>query len=456
MDTELWLGSLSLYQEYIAKQQVALFSEGAYNTEQAAPPEHFSLFGNVGVLDISGTLTNDTSWWSSFMGNTSYDSIRQGLIEAATHSDVHAIVLNIDSGGGTPNGLTDVANMVQEIRRQGTPVCAYSGGIMASAAYWLGASADTVVCGETATVGSIGVISVHKEYTDMMKKDGIKATVFRAGEEKALGNPYEKLTEKAKENIQSSLDALYSVFVNRIAEYRNVPVAYVLDNMAGGKEFIGQQALDVGLVDAVSTIDDLITQLQTKIDKQFAGKETSMPRTTRTLTQAQRDVMMEGVSSDAVLNLETVAPEVPEAVEDPSDTLKAQENTSSEETSQTDASLLSYLRTELSAKTTEVMSLNAQVVELTKEATALKAVHEPMRKLVAASIARMQIGLNIPMMDLSDLPAEVLLSQHTKVSELFCKKFPVGGIAALQAEDTTEDTSPVDVTYQTRLNQNKI
>jgi signal peptide peptidase SppA len=392
------------------------------------------------------------------MGNTSYNQIRRSLIEAATHSDAQAIVLNIDSGGGTPNGLSDVGDMVRQISASGIPVHSYSGGIMASAAYWLGSAAVRVHAGETADVGSIGVISIHKEYTDMFKKDGVKVTVFRAGDEKALSNPYEKLSDKAKENIQMQLDALYEVFINRIAEYRSVPANFVREHMADGREFIGQQALDAGLVDDITTLDDLINGLQSKIDNSNAGKESPMARSPRVLTQKQQDALMEGASTEAVLAIE-VAEEESELVPEAAVVLEIETEVALEVVASPviETELTTFLRAELSAKTQEILQLNTQLNSMTVEVAILKAVHDPMKKLVATSISRMQIGLGAPMMDLSDMPAEVILAQHAKVTEVFCSKFPVGGVAAIQVEEvSTVAAKPVSPSEAARLRQAKL
>jgi signal peptide peptidase SppA len=463
MDNELWLGSLSLYQADLAQQELVasalLAGTLSQNDYQDNTPENFTLFGNIAVIDVIGTLTNDDSWWTAMMGDTSYNQIRRSLIEAATHSDVQSIVLNIDSGGGTPNGLSDVGDMVRQITASGIPVHAYSGGIMASAAYWLGSSATRVHCGETANVGSIGVISIHKEYTDAFKKDGIKVTVFRAGEEKALSNPYEKLTEKARENIQAQIDALYDVFVTRIAEYRLVTPDFVRTHMADGREFIGQQAVDAGLADDITSLDDLITGLQSKIDKKTAGKETPMARKSTVLTQAQRDAMMEGVPTPVALAIEPTTE--PETTPEAEPTLEvpaadpALDTTPETVEPEAETNLVAFLRAELATKYKEVTDLTIQNATLNNDLNVLKTSHEPMKKLVATSISRMQIALGAPMMDMSDLPAEVVLAQHAKITQVFCNKFPVGGVAAVEVDEpqTPVSVSPVSAS---RMRQAKI
>ena len=466
MDHELWLGSLSLYKSYTdrsSKAQEAMLSgwgdEPDEHDDQCSEPDNFTLFDNVAVIDVTGTLTNDDSFWTRMMGDTSYNQIRRAQIEAATHQNVKCIVLNIDSGGGTPNGLADVADINQQISKLGIPVYAYTGGVMASAAYWLGASCDKVFCGETADVGSIGVISIHKEYTGMLKQDGIKATVMRAGSEKALGNPYETLSDKAKANIQDRIDTLYDVFINNIAKFRGYSPEYVKEKMADGKEFIGQQAYDIGLVDGITTLDSLIKDLQNK--HQPAGKETHDMATkkTRVLTQAMQDALLEGVATETVLASADPDEQPAESTEEQVEEVAATETTTELSTSPSpteQVGVVDFLRSELSSKTAEVIRLSTELESMKSKMAAMESVHDPMKKLVAASVGRMQVALGSTPIDMADMPAELVLAQHGKIMESFCKKFPVGGVASVQPEDNSVQTASVQPLNVAKLRQAKI
>jgi len=457
MDTILWLGSLSLYQEYIARREaVDNASLLSYAEQDTGSTYNFELLGNIGVIDVTNTLTNDDSIFTALMGDTSYNQIRKGLIEAFSNPDVHAILLNIDSGGGTPAGLDDIARLVKQVTAAGKPVYSYSGGTMASAAYYLGAAAAKVYAGEMATVGSIGVLSIHKDMSAMYNKDGIDVTVFRSGTEKALSNPYEKLTLQAKEVIQERMDTLYNVFVSTVAEFRHVSPEVVLNNMANGREFIGRQALDAGLIDGVMPLDSLIAQLQSAIDTNIHKEMTMRKKTTPVLSSAQLDMVMEGVAMEDAMEL---APsEVPTEVQAAEQEVEAVTELSiGSYIAKPSETIQSYLQSELSAKTSEVILLSTKVAEMEKELTTLKAVHDPMKELVAMSITRMQIGLGAPTMDFSSMPAELLLAQHAKIREVFCNKMPVGGMAAIQVDEDEPTVSPsVDQSYKTRLHQNRI
>ena len=107
---------------------------------------------------------------------------------------------------------------------------------------------------------------IHMDYSEMDKMDGIKTTYITAGKYKALGNNSEPLTLEAKEYFQDQLNFIYSIFVDSVARNRDVETEKVLMDMAEGKLFIGQQAMDAGLADQVGTIESAKDLVRTMID----------------------------------------------------------------------------------------------------------------------------------------------------------------------------------------------
>jgi len=105
------------------------------------------------------------------------------------------------------------------------------------------------------------VVLVHKEYTVMLEKAGIKATVFREGKYKALGNPYEKLTPLAKDTIQKKLSDYRQFFVEAVSKYRGLSEEFVSKQIATGAEFWGPEALRLGMVDKIMTLEAVVNQL---------------------------------------------------------------------------------------------------------------------------------------------------------------------------------------------------
>jgi len=471
METTLWLGSLSSYTEYLARREalnasLLAGSISASAMEDSDPPEHFTLFGNVAVIDVTGTLTNEDSWYSRWCGDTSYNQIRRALFEAYVNPSALAAIINWDTPGGTPNGLSDMGNLIRQFTAMGFPIDGYTGGQATSAGYWGMSACRRLYAGEVATVGSIGVITVHKDYTEMLKQDGIKATVIRSGDKKALGTPVEKLNDTARQSLQEHSDILHRVFSDRVAQYRKLSPEFVWENWADGSTWVGQKAADAGLIDRVTSLDDLIMAVQKEIDKRNqSGKDTNYManKNTPRLTAQQQAAILAGADVETVLSIEqqheieTVSdgtrPASEAPAEAPAPTTEAPES-DAEPAKAPESELVAFLRTSLSEKDKEILALTTQLNEANTKVAAFQATHEPMKKLVGLSIQKMQIALGGTPMDMSELPAETLLTQHERTLVTFSAKFRVGGVSAVQAEDeTTKDAAAVGLN-PARLQQN--
>ena len=194
------------------------------------------------------------------------------------------------------NGTEALSDIIFDSRKE-KPIVAYADGNMTSAAYWMGSAAEVVVAGPTSVLGSIGVLMIHTDYSEMDKRDGIKTTYLTAGKYKALGNSTEPLTLEAKEYFQNQLNYIYSIFVDSVARNRDVEAEKVLMDMAEGKLFIGQQAMDVGLVDRIGTIESAKGLIRTMIDDNnysFKAEDQKMDiKTTEQLAEAFPTLVLE-------------------------------------------------------------------------------------------------------------------------------------------------------------------
>jgi signal peptide peptidase SppA len=161
-------------------------------------------------------------------------------------------------------GTRAFGNLVYEARDI-KPVVAFGDSMMASAAYWIGSAAQQIIVEETAEVGSIGVVMVHYDWSKEDEMMGLKRTVLSAGKYKALGNDAEPLSDLAKEVFQSELDYIYTMFVDTIAKNRGVGVDYVLEHMADGRVFIGQQAVDAGLADMTGSFEEALSAAKSMV-----------------------------------------------------------------------------------------------------------------------------------------------------------------------------------------------
>ena len=165
---------------------------------------------------------------------------------------------------------------------------------MASAGVWIGTAADRVlITNKTDIVGSIGVVTQHIDRSERNRKMGIKVTEIFSGKFKRIASDHAPLSEDGREVIQAHLDYIYTIFVETVAEYRGVTVDDVLARMADGRQFIGQQAIDAGLVDDFATLTQLIGRLNTPSGaSKFAAVESSPP-TLREQWEGSKDLRAE-------------------------------------------------------------------------------------------------------------------------------------------------------------------
>jgi ClpP class serine protease len=158
--------------------------------------------------------------------------------------------------------------------------------MMASAAYWLGSSANGGVWAtRSADVGSIGVYQIHLDYSALVAAAGINAELFKTGEFKAMGHPYFALTEKQRTQLQLEVDTIFGEFVESVRLHRGG----VEDDVMQGQTFSGDAAIDAGLVDAlVRDRREMLEMIREDIgegsDYSISAKQRSAPVAT---TQAE-------------------------------------------------------------------------------------------------------------------------------------------------------------------------
>lgn len=217
--------------------------------------------GGVAMLSLRGLITPQPSFLSLlFGGGGGLQGFRAGLREAVAADDITAIVIDIDS----PGGSTDlVAETAAEIRaaRTSKPVVAVANTWAASAAYWLAAQADEVVVTPSGEVGSIGVFTIHDDISALNEQLGVKTTLISAGKYKIEGNPYEPLSDEARDALQVKVDEYYAMFVADVAKGRGATPAAVKGGYGEGRMVTAKQALDLGMADRVDTLEATIARL---------------------------------------------------------------------------------------------------------------------------------------------------------------------------------------------------
>lgn len=213
----------------------------------------------VAVIQIDGVLSKRMNLFSQISGGTSTQIIGSQFDAAMADDAVKAIVLAIDSPGGTVDGTQELADKIYNARGK-KPVLAYSDGMVASAAYWIASAADAIyISGDTTTVGSIGVIATHTDVSMANAQKGVKVTEVKAGKFKGMGSSNAPLG--AGESIlQAQVDHIYGVFLGTVARNLGVDVSKVATDMAEGRVFLGRNAIDAGLVAGVATFSNVVAQ----------------------------------------------------------------------------------------------------------------------------------------------------------------------------------------------------
>lgn len=203
----------------------------------------FSLGGTVAVIPIHGEIGYESS--NVMGGNSVNPDVIKGQIRLAEEdSSVNAILLDINSPGGTPVASEEIMNAVKNCKK---PVVAWISDTGASGAYLVASSADEIVASNSSWVGSIGVILDLTNLSDLYQKIGVTKYVIKGGKYKDIGADYRNLTPDERNMLQTMVDENYDNFIGIVAENRNLSKEYV-KSIAEGKIYTGKQAKDLKLI----------------------------------------------------------------------------------------------------------------------------------------------------------------------------------------------------------------
>ncbi|SFF14866.1 S49 family peptidase [Paracidovorax wautersii] len=234
--------------------------EARLNRPLASDQQEYTIQpGGVAVLQLSGVMAPKANLFMRVSGGISTQLATQQLESAAADPRVRSIVLAMDTPGGNVIGVPEFAQAIAELAAE-KPLVVHSSEQLASAGYWAGSAANAIyISGPVVTVGSIGVV-VDRSYNP---NSSTQQEHITAGRYKRISKANEPLSEEARAIVQADVDYVYTLFVDAVAANRGVTSDQVLEHMADGRVFRGQQAIDAGLVDGVSTLDALVASMAT-------------------------------------------------------------------------------------------------------------------------------------------------------------------------------------------------
>lgn len=209
----------------------------------------------VAVIYIQGTIFSGNV--AEGLGYATSEEITGNIHRAAADSGVKAIVLRIDSPGGSPAAAQEVVEEIKKVQAKGIPVVVSMGDLAASAAYYISAPTDYIIANPSTNTGSIGVIWVFQNMSLSYKEIGVDYYAAKSGEMKDMGSTWRGLTDQEKEYADSVVMESYENFVTEVSEGRNMPRSEV-KALADGRIYTGARAKELGLVDGFGNLYDAI------------------------------------------------------------------------------------------------------------------------------------------------------------------------------------------------------
>ncbi|MEC9376335.1 MAG: signal peptide peptidase SppA [Pseudomonadota bacterium] len=208
---------------------------------------------NVGVLVASGSIVDG----EAAPGSIGSASLSRLIREAANDETISAVVLQIDSPGGSMFASEVVHDQLQILREKGKPLIASMSSVAASGGYYISLPADEIWASDASISGSIGVGAIFPTFQRSLNALGVNIDGFGTSDLSGQFSGLQELNEKSKELLNISVSSAYDTFIAKVAEARGMEISEV-DQIARGRVWIGSDALQIGLIDYIGSIDKAI------------------------------------------------------------------------------------------------------------------------------------------------------------------------------------------------------
>lgn len=217
------------------------------------PGSLFSEHGDtVGIVRIEGPIY-DTGESSLFGGEALAQDIIDQLDSAADDPSIAAVVVRINSPGGSASASWEIAEAIRRVQAAGKPVVVSMGDTAASGGYWIAAAADYILATPSTLTGSIGAIIQTYNLEALYEKIGYRPEVIKSGQYKDIGSPNREMLPEERAMLQSLIDETYEQFIQVVAEGRGLDPARVRE-IADGRVISGVKAVELGLVDEIGDL----------------------------------------------------------------------------------------------------------------------------------------------------------------------------------------------------------
>lgn len=209
----------------------------------------------VGVVRVYGRIEST----GDMLSQANADYVIKRLDELAQDSRIKAIVVRINSPGGTVAATQEIYNKILSLKKKNIPVVASMGDLAASGGYYIASACNAIIANYGTITGSIGVIAIAPNLRGLFEKLGIRMNVIKSGKYKDILASYRELSPEELQLIQQIIDTSYQKFVHDVAVGRNMAVSDIMP-YADGRVFTGNQALEYKLVDELGTFEDAVNK----------------------------------------------------------------------------------------------------------------------------------------------------------------------------------------------------
>ncbi|MCK6456458.1 MAG: signal peptide peptidase SppA [Phycisphaerae bacterium] len=211
----------------------------------------------IAVIYVESIIMTGRSQDDFFGKSAGSDTIRKAIDDAAKDDRVKAVVLRVDSPGGSAIASEVIAEAAKRLKGE-KPFVVSMGDVAASGGYYVSCLADCIFAQPGTITGSIGVIGMKPVTTEMWGKLGISRHEYKRGDSADLMSSVRPWNEDHRARINKMMNRVYKEFKGRVTEGRGRKIKGDLEDLAGGRVYTGGQALDVGLVDKLGGLDDAI------------------------------------------------------------------------------------------------------------------------------------------------------------------------------------------------------
>ncbi|GBE17748.1 MAG TPA: signal peptide peptidase SppA [Euryarchaeota archaeon] len=209
---------------------------------------------NVAVIEVHGVISSQQAEGLFGGQGTTPALIRKQIEKAERDSSVKAILIEVNSPGGTIVASEAIAEAITDAKK---PTVAWLGEMAASGGYYVASATDYIVADQGSMTGSIGVIFTFPQYNGMLDKIGVRMRVFKAGKYKDIASPYRNMTPEEEAIVNEWVMSAYDDFIQVVADNRNLSNSYVR-SVAEGNIYTGRRAVELDLADRVGTRKEAI------------------------------------------------------------------------------------------------------------------------------------------------------------------------------------------------------